>query len=268
MKPQRIPGLRTTLLLAKEGMLHVPNIETARVLEREGILRAKPPKATLSDLHSASIYLFRFILHEKDPRWGLVFEYLKLPRFKPINFENALRAKYASQMKSKRNQYSSAASDINLRQIARAISNIKIGTSMLEKKFGKPISLGKNCQAIFERTRSISERTDERGVTGCPEALWQLQLYSNKKYLGRIGFNFHFEHENPILSIVNIQGAKGREKELATAKQELGKPFGEALVSFLKSELGRRVRCRGIVNTEKNPALYTMTFRRTKIRTF
>lgn len=237
-----------------------------QIFNREGLFRTAPKHSTISELHQASIDLFRFILEPKDPRWRLAYLYTHLRKeraFDPINLENALLAKYASHTHSGRGRYARYISEENTTHLARAMNNIALGRSLLPKNHMIQIP-GTNYSAQFERTKSISRGKDKRGVTGCPEALWQLQLYEGDTYLGRIGFNFHHEGRTPILTISNIQGAEGRRENLVRFNESQGAVFSEYLIHQLKHTLKSRVHYRGIKQNEKNPTLYAMAFRKTK----
>ncbi|QQR92720.1 MAG: hypothetical protein IPJ89_00550 [Candidatus Iainarchaeum archaeon] len=151
-------------------------------------------------------------------------------------------------------------------QLSRALTNIEIGANYIKPEKIYPVK-GKYAMQ-FERTKSIARGKDKRGVTGCPEALWQFHLYNGSTYLGRIGINFHNEGVERIVTIANIQGAEGRAEQLEAFKKATGKRFNDALVEKLKEILGPRFHYRGIVNPEKNPAMYQMTFRRAKMPTY
>lgn len=239
------------------------------ILDREGVDKKEPAKQNISQFHSASEFLFKFLLHENDPRWRLAFQLARIRQvidFKPINLENALLASYASNQSSARHKYSSYYSPETIRHLARAMQNIEIGSKRtIETK--TPIPVYKDYGVRYEQTRSINRGTDKRGVTGCPEALWQLQLWQNGRFLGRIGFNFHRESKQTVVTIGNIQGRKNGQEALAHAKNELGVPFGEFLIYNLKKDLGDKfgnLVFRGIVNKGQNEVQYRMTFRKTR----
>ncbi len=58
------------------------------------------------------------------------------------------------------------------------------------------------------RTERITRGTDRQGITGCPEALYQIQLFKQEKYVGRVGFNLHHEKVWRV-TIANLQGIPG-----------------------------------------------------------
>ncbi len=163
-------------------------------------------------------------------------------------------------------QYESYIDIRHVTQLSRALTNIEIGHQYIKPQKKYPIR--EKYVVQFERTKSIARGKDKRGVTGCPEALWQLHLYEGDTYLGRIGINFHNEGITRIATIANIQGAEGKAKELGAFRKKTGKRFNELLVQKLKEILGPHFHYRGIVNPDKNAAMYAMTFRRAKIPTF
>lgn len=238
------------------------------VFNREGVDARKPSNVTISDLHSASIFLFKHILHPTEARWRLAYKYARLKAdraFEPINLHNALIAKYGSKTLSFQTRYANTYIALqNVTHLARALANIEIGHNLFSA-IEKTTNIGQGYQTKFEQTQSISRGKDKRGVTGCPEALWQLQLYHNNIYTGRVGFNFHREGKKPVLTITNIQGAEGRGNELNGFKDKFGTRFNEYLVNLLKQTFGQYFEIRGIVNQEKNAAMYAMTFRKAKI---
>lgn len=99
-------------------------------------------------------------------------------------------------------------------------------------------------------------------ITGCPEALHQLRLFSpERKYLGRIGFNIHLEQGDlPIMSITNMQGIPdGR-----STYMHLGiNPFDILLdqAKGICQEMGVSA-IRGIKNPLVHPELYNTVFKR------
>jgi len=170
------------------------NIEFRRIFEREGISKRVVCDANLSQIHDASIFLFKQIVARDDPRHCLAEKYAHLKKninFQPINFENGMRANYASRSKGGNKPYGfSITGVLHVRQLIRSLVNIEIGHRLVWRK--KPIQIGKR-QLVFERTNSLVKKKNSQGITGCPEAMWQLQLFDAGNYVGRIGFNFHIE---------------------------------------------------------------------------
>ncbi len=248
-------------------------IQFARLFEKEGLAKGFTKKAkinsklNLSELHDASIFLFKHILNPADIRWKLATKYADLKKqgyIQPINLENGLRAVYSSRTQGRNKaRGASITGQLQVLQLTRALRNIELGNEHFE--FRRPISLGSNRYEIrFEKTNSILKQINKNGVSGCPEALWQLQLWSPRGYVGRIGINFHTEGEKNVITIANIQGANGMKTEQIQFEKIMGVPFGEELIKRLRITLGPKFEYRGALPSEKNIVLYKMTFRKSK----
>jgi hypothetical protein len=236
------------------------------LLDREGI--TSNSNGYFADIWDSSIKLFRFIVDEKDPRTRIAAHYLLIPElYKGLSFENALLATYCSDYPSMRFGYSQYISLPSLIQLIRAIKNIEIGSRLpLTEEEDRGYSFK------YKRTNKITMGRDANKVTGCPEAVWQLQLFKNRQYLGRIGFNFHEEFGKIVVSICNIQGAEDVKAELEKFKLLFEQHFGIELVEKLKKDLPllfneKEIIFRGGQSSEDTnlSAMYKMTFRRTKI---
>jgi len=219
---------------------------------------------------NASIYLFRFILKDSDPRWKIVYEYLSAKKevgFKPLNFENALRAIYLSKEQSFRNRYTAYTSKENILQLIRAIQNLNshnlLNEMFCKTKQTKPQQL----DIEFARTNKILAGIDSQGITACPEALYQLRAFIGGKYIGRIGFNAHLEDDDFILSITNIQGVPNNPCLYDEFKQLCGiKPHNilvQQLKSFQQTNNGTTIYLRGLRNPpyKQSSAFYNALFR-------
>ena len=241
------------------------------IFDEEGISTQSslPPFIRKPDrLINASEYLFGFLLSDGDPRWHLVEGYLDAKdrtRFRGLHFECALRAIYLSEWPSYRNRYRSYPNEQNIRQLARAIINLaafsELSNIMAEVLSGTHEKL----TIEFARTNKISLGTDARGITGCPEALYQLRLFRKEKYMGRIGFNVHLEQGKAIFSIVNIQGIPNGKDLYGGITNALGMPPLNYLVGKLRAvcDYGFRdllVEVRGLRNPQNNPHLYNTIF--------
>jgi len=251
--------------------VHTP-AHFAALFKREGLEAGRlrrgrvAAQINLSELHDASIFLFKHILHPSDVRWGIATRYAELKKevpFHPINLENGLRAVYSSRTQGRNKEYgASITGQTHVLQAVRALRNIELGHEHFAWR--KPLSIAGRYEARFVQTDSIQKKLNRFGVSGCPEALWQMQLWSPKGYLGRIGINFHTENGKKIVTISNVQGAQGKKEEQQEFQNLVGKNFGEALVERLQKTLGPSFEYRGAVPTEKNQALYRMTFRKAK----
>lgn len=256
-----------------------PKIPSSRVIlhsifNREGTDIKPSKKVNISDLHSASVSLFKHVLAKNDVRWRLAYQYSRLLKEKkvtPLNLENAMQAIYLS-TKARSSRGASYLTAKTLTHLARALNNIELGSELLGR-LSPLVEIGKGYNLLFEKTKMIRRGKDRRGVTGCPEALWQLQLYHKNEYLGRIGFNFHLEDGKIIASITNIQGAEGQLKMLDKAEEDLGEAFGSFLIKKLKEFLKEEVEYMGIRDLshlgkkagKKRTALYRMSFRKANV---
>jgi hypothetical protein len=246
-------------------------VHFARIFQKEGLEKTIKgrikPKLNISELHDASIFLFKQILNPNDIRWKLATRFAEIKKevpFSPINLENGLRSKYASRSQGKNKaRGTSITGQLHILQLVRALRNIDLGHAHFAWR--TPISLGSGKYELkFVETKSITKQRDKHGVSGCPEALWQLQLWSKKGYLGRIGLNFHSEESKNIVTIANIQGALGKKREQLDFEKEMGNDFGKELIKRLQQILGNNFEYRGIVPTQKNQTLYRMSFRKAK----
>ncbi|MEK7166203.1 MAG: hypothetical protein AAB874_05350 [Patescibacteria group bacterium] len=164
------------------------------------------------DLAEACSTLFHFIPEDAgDPRLNIAYYYNQLHELEGRNlkfyFHNALIAIYISLHHSQRDGYPSTYSEVNIRQLCRAFNNL-LFTYILHENFSS-ISHG-DIELKFVRTANVGSGSDQFGVTGCPEAINQLQVWENNGYIGRIGFNFHkenlYDERVNVISITNIQG--------------------------------------------------------------
>jgi hypothetical protein len=245
-------------------------IEFSQILKKEGTTIHRYA-ANLSEVHEASVFLFKQILPFNDPRWHLAQKYADLTKetnFQPVNLENSMRANYAARSKGRNKAFGQSITFTpQVRQLARGLKNIELG---MQHVYRRPPLKYKQFSLVFERTRSIMKDADSRGVTGCPEALWQLQLWDGKEYLGRIGFNFHQEGKTKVVSIANIQGVAGKfrdtaKKELDALKVQEKDNFGEFLIKRLREQLGPDFEYRGVTPKNNNIVQYKMSFRKAKL---
>ncbi len=198
------------------------------ISEGIGIFPLAPGVTKPPELIDASIFLFRHIPNDQDLRWQIARELVEVREevpFKPLNLENALLATYLSDDpldQSWRNGYSSYLSEPNLRQLCRAIVNLRhypwLRKNFEQARKGIPEKVG----LALVRTNRIGLGTDGLGVTGCPEAVYQLQLHCGGKYMARVGFNLHEKDGQIIVSVVNLQGV----------------PVGKSLRDLVASQCG------------------------------
>jgi len=186
------------------------------IIVEEGLRQEQlPPGIQKSEaLINMSIELFRHILTDDDQRWHIVnawLEMAKKPHIQGIHREVALGTKYLSSKSSYRNEYGKYVRAENLRQLCRATNNLMSNDRLKTIFDSLPKLLFPNTLSLT-RTNKITLGTGSDGITGCPEALYQIRLLSaeNKpKYLGRLGFNMHHEQSGWVMSITNLQGIPG-----------------------------------------------------------
>src|SRR3989338_1456700 len=249
----------TIVLFRQEGI-------TVNSLPLAGIRKGEP-------LINASIYLFGFILNDRDERWSIIQSDLETKAkesFRPRHFENALLAVYLSKRgRSFRNKYSRWTSEPNLRHLCRAIQNLAANISINHAFTESSLALPEDVSLQLTKTDKITEGINYLGVTGCPESLYQIRLFNHGQYAARIGFNLHQEGDGQVLSISNLQGAKNGLELINTTAQRLDLSPFNFLVQRLKTLAGaleRPTEIIGIKNPINSPALYNSVFRAEKVQ--
>lgn len=120
----------------------------------------------------------------------------------------------------------------------------------------------------FSVTDSVSVGTDSRGITGCPEALYQLRMLLDGKYIGRVGFNLHTENGQEVVSITNMQGIPGGSEiyEKLRKQHDFG-PYRET-VRLVKDHFSKdNCLVRGIKNPRSgNAGFYNTVFKKSGVR--
>lgn len=242
------------------------------IIESEGVDMSPPPPREVdgNELFNKALYLFGFIPADDDPRWALINGYVlaQKPRFKRVTFEAALSGIYLSQTPSYRNGYGCWGSEPNLRQLSRAIINMRTYPflKVLYERVKDSIDIPDGFKLELARTNRILKGTDRRAITGCPEAAHQLRLFDGSEYRGRIGFNAHREQGGIILSITNVQGVPGGEDYYKEMKEKYNvNPFN-FLIGVLKLMTGESpypMPLRGLKNPKygESRALYHGVFK-------
>lgn len=206
-----------------------------------------------------------FIPEDDDPRWAFVRAYASIhaeTRFKPINFANAMRAKYLSDTPSFHAGFATSASPENTLQQARALDNL----AAKGKVFGAFAALDTPENVCLVMTEAICNDTTRRplGVTPCPEALYQLRASDSEGYLARVGFNIHAEEGTLVMSVANIQGVPGAEERNKNYKLQTGKPIFNQLVKIAQGMaplIDETCEVRGIIDPARgNSGLYWAVF--------
>jgi len=245
----------------------------AAVLMEEGLQPCVVDFLRDNRLVNLALHTFGVVLDQGDPRWWLIAAMGRLTSFRPQHMENALTATYASSRPSYRQEYGKWRREPNLRQLVRAVQNVGYWSEL--QRSGGIFETGggwpKGYQQLLRRTHRIAKGADASGVTGCPEALYQFQLWSGNRYLGRIGFNRHWEGKVPVLTIANIQGVPGASSDYSRLYRSMKvHPFNQ-LVRELISVAGL---CGGVVRgispppSEKaNDAVYRKVFQEEMVPT-
>jgi len=229
----------------------------------------------IEPLIDAAERLFGFLPNEDDERWQIASYYCQAKEkneIKPMNFENAMRSIYLSEDISFRNAIMAYTHEPNVRQLARAVINLNHFDFLKEKFTNLNDGLNSNFKIEFSQTNRINQGTDERGITGCPEALYQLRLFDQDEYIARIGFNIHMESKTKIVSITNIQGIPGGSENYKNIVEQYGfKPFN-LLIKKLKTSLSdeNNLIYRGLKNpkNEDSASLYNTVFKTEKIKRY
>lgn len=234
-----------------------------------------------NEMLNASGRLFGFVLGEKDSRWGIVRQYVEGKhdtRFRGIHFETAMQAIYLSNQPSFRNQYASYPNAQNIRQLARSVVNLGAWNSLAQsfRETEGESEVAGGLGVSLARTNKLTLGTDGLDITGCPEALYQLRLFSAKgDYMGRVGFNFHTEESGGVLSITNIQGVPGGAGLYNNYTEMIGHSPFNSLVRRVKSVAQNLsypeqadIEVRGLRNPKHKPSapLYNTVLKREKVK--
>lgn len=206
-----------------------------------------------------------FIPEDGDERWRFIQAYSSIQtetRFKPINFANAMRAKYLSGTPSFHCGFSTSIIPENALQQERALDNLAAKHRVADAFSALDLPDGVHL-AITEAICNDDTRRP-RGVTPCPEALYQLRAYDSAGYFARVGFNIHAEESQLVMSVTNIQGVPGAAERYAEYMSQTGKSVFNRLVNIAQSmapliDTGCEVR--GIINPVRgNSKLYWGVF--------
>ena len=109
---------------------------------------------------------------------------------------------YLSDTPSFRNGYAAYASEENVRHLCRAIVNLRSRPIFQEMFESTQLSLPEESAVEFAMTDRINLGSDKRGITGCPEALYQLRMFYKDRYIARVGYNGHIEGESFVVILV------------------------------------------------------------------
>ncbi len=166
------------------------------------------------DISEAARILFSFIPPvPNDPRWLLAQKFSQLRDMegrKPgFALHNGLMSIYLSKNISYRDGFASTLSEPNIRQHCRAMWNMEFARKLEMSNRQQRLQISNEFYLRYARTESVQRGKDEKGVTGCPESLSQVQAFYEGNYIGRVGFNAHIEGSSTIISIVNMQGVPG-----------------------------------------------------------
>jgi hypothetical protein len=263
-------------ILFKKNMIEKYHSSTEYIFNELAEIRTIPKGINKTeDLINSAEKLFGFLPNDNDERWQIASIYNtanKKHEIIPVNLENGLLAIYLSNQVSFRNAIMAYTHEPNIRQLTRAVVNLNNFDFLKEKFKNVNNNLINDFSIEFALTNHIKKGVDERGITGCPEALYQLRLFDEKKYIARIGFNVHMEEKNKIISIVNIQGVPGKIQLYKDIIEEYKvKPFN-ILIQKLKRSLSNEenVIFRGLKNpkNKESSALYNATLDAEGIKKF
>lgn len=254
---------------------------TGEILTSEGYspVTLKPWIWKGDTLLNACQTLFRgFIFQDDDPRWAIVSKFVEVQRLKKFNgtsIENALQAIYLSPHPSYRRGYSSFNSEPAIRQLCRAIKNLEAITWLdgcfCPGNLAACMDFSDRANLRFNITDSIKLGTNKEGVTGCPEALYQLQLMYDGRYIGRVGLNVHNEEFINIISIANLQGIQDGTEVYEYFREYYGNsPFNlliRAVKQLTQCDEGVSV-VRGLKNPkhQESDRLYNTVFKHERVR--
>lgn len=225
-----------------------------QILTSEGVEIIHPRSVVRipENCRKAAIDLFRFLPELSDPRWSLAYMWASARQLgvKGIHEESSQLAIYLSHTPGYRTGYSSFQSEENFRLISRATINLS-SIQYVRHRFSQ---CSPPDRFQFALTNKITRGTNRDGTTGCPEALYQIQLRISR-YLGRVSFNIHQESSVKVVSISNIQGVPDAQVDYARYEDHFGEnPFVE-LAKFVKS-MFPSMSVRGIKNPKINPGFY------------
>lgn len=212
----------------------------------------------------AAFDLFGYLPADDDLRWSFISRYAEVRESMPIkriHFENAWGATYLSPVASYRSGYVTTINPENRLQLDRALDNLSFRPEIRERfEYALP---GDDVDVRLRLTDALCTHAADGGgkpETPCPEALYQLRLYDDVGYLGRVGFNMHVELEAPVVSIVNIQGVPGGTERIGEFTDDHGLPPANYLVQRVQAMFDtddESVAVRGLVNPKRgNSRLY------------
>lgn len=215
---------------------------------------------------------FGWILHDQDPRWWIINAFLEAKetaKFLGEHQEVAFRATYLSEYQSFRNEYGRFGKEQNIVQLCRAINNLAFHP-YIQSAFNEVFQSNffpDHIHLELYRTKKFTLGTDARNITGCPEALYQLQAFYGEKYIGRIGINFHIESDTLVISIANVQGASECKDIYNELRNKYRITFFNKMIKVAKDlslhleKMGFKCEIRGVQNPKKGkPELYQGVF--------
>lgn len=236
--------------------------EGIKLFQPQSILDINPP------IQRAAIDLFRFLPELNDPRWSIARQWSNARNLgiKGIHEEASQIALYLGNTPSFRNGFCAFHSEENIRHICRAAVNLSQKPE-IQQRFNNLTLQPKHpdIHTNLNITNRITLGKNPDGVTGCPEALYQIQLRKNRQYLGRIGFNIHQEDNSTYVSITNIQGVPQAQKIYAEIKSsENCDPF-VFLINQVRQMFPDSV-IRGLKNPKVHPEFYNTVLKSAGIK--
>jgi hypothetical protein len=206
-------------------------------------------------LLDAAFNVFKFLPHDDDPRWEFLERYAEVSEhvgFKAVHFASARQAIYLSDETSYSVGYVTTMDERNELQLKRALDNLSFRRNVKDGFQDTTDGYAALDIRFAVTDRLTTDPTKQKNVvTPCPEALYQIRLFTDDSYLGRVGFNLHREGGKVVQSLVNIQGVPGgRERNQAFLSQYGATPFNLLVrrAVEVQAAIDRDSETRGLLN--------------------
>jgi hypothetical protein len=245
LQPTELPVVDKTVITSADA----PGYEHAPFMQKPG------------SLMDTAFNLYGFLPEDDDPRWPFLIRYNDTRRevgFNGRNFANAWGATYLSPTPSRKNGYVTTISQDNTLQLDRALDNLS-SIPDIAARFEQTVNEDRPVMSLcLTDTLNTNRGEPVPEVTPCPEALYQIRLDYNG-YLARVGFNVHREEGVNVISLVNIQGARGAADRISQFVKQFGTSPFDMLVERVQALAGQgpEYEVRGLINPRRgDPHLY------------